>query len=118
MDTTGKRVTVTVDGFGSKSGIIDNTAFGEHRPRPYHVTFDDGMSGWFDGEQCGLYQWVSAAEASRTPCLGGISFVPPESSVSTENQATQFRMGDGRTGTSAPPLALKFSSGNTVTARR
>lgn len=51
MGVLGASVTVTVKGFGSKSGTIDQYDHDKQSARPYHVTFRDGQGGWFDASQ-------------------------------------------------------------------
>lgn len=92
MNVIGKRVTVTVKGFGSKEGVIDDYAPNEHRMRPYHVVFDDGMDGYFDGFECGFLTWASVAEASRPTSL---QFAALSTSVVATGGETLLAMGDG-----------------------
>lgn len=51
MAIVGAVVTVTVEGFGSKSGTIDGYDRSGHPATPYHVEFHDGLSGWFNASQ-------------------------------------------------------------------
>jgi hypothetical protein len=54
--TENVEVTVTVEGFGSKNGLLDQIDRVDHGTRPYHVRFEDGQAGWFDQTQIVITQ--------------------------------------------------------------
>lgn len=65
-NVVGKRIIVSVSGFGSREGVIDKHDPKDHPHNPYHVFFQAAAEGWFDDVECGFINWVEGPQPGAT----------------------------------------------------